>query len=51
MSACPSDHGCDKIVNTLSLIHTRECALIANVNGYLSIRSVIHHSRTTENKS
>ncbi len=28
-----------------------ECALIANVNGYSSICSVIRHSRTTENKS
>ncbi len=27
-----------------------ECALIANVNGYSSIRSVIHHSRTLEIK-
>ncbi len=27
-----------------------ECALITNVNGYSSIRSVIRHSRTTENK-
>ncbi len=31
--------------------HSRECALIANVNGYSSICSVIRHSRTTENKS
>ncbi len=28
-----------------------ECALIANVNGYSSIRSVIRHLRMTENKS
>ncbi len=28
-----------------------ECALIANVNGCSSIRSVIRHSRMTENKS
>ncbi len=28
-----------------------ECALIANVNGYSSIRSIIRHSQTTENKS
>ncbi len=32
-------------------IRSCECALIAYVNGYSSIRSVIRHSWTTENKS
>ncbi len=45
-----TEHGTVK-PRSHSQMKSCECALIANVNGYSSIRGVIRHLRTTENKS